>query len=136
MDEKKENLKQSILETKAQVDELRREALAQSKNLEEKASALAAEKHVLVDKGLKMIEELATGASVLASISTERSELKKSIKALNVCVGLMGQVKTTFVSVRGFWQTIGRWCRDLGGCDTDVLNSMSPKCLKEKSKKR
>jgi len=69
--------------------------------------------------------DLAAAAEDLSNLKVVRSELIKAIKALDVCVKLMGQIKSTFTSVRIFWEAIAKMCLGLSRYDEQQMKDLN-----------
>jgi len=129
----KEELNQiddTIDEIKQSLNQLARNHMAIAESYEAKASIAAAQKAQKLDERREAAGDLAAAAEDLANLSVERSELIKAVKALGVCVKLMGNIKTIFMQVRIFWEAIASICNDLSVYDEEYLLSKSPKRLK------
>mmetsp|Transcript_16701 Transcript_16701/g.25089 ORF Transcript_16701/g.25089 Transcript_16701/m.25089 type:complete len:135 (-) Transcript_16701:83-487(-) len=67
---------------------------------------------------------LAAAAEDLANLKVVRSDLIKAIKALDLCVQLMGQIKTTFTNLQIFWEAIANMCLGLSKYDVQQMKDM------------
>lgn len=120
-----DRLERGVREVKTQLSNLTSHSVAAAESAEAKASTAAAQRFMKLDQRRETAGDLAAAAQDLANLKTERSELVKAIKALEVCVRLMGQIKTTFLNVRIFWESIEKRCKQLSQYDEQGLQDKS-----------
>lgn len=124
-----DSLNEVVKESKKELTKYADMHIQRADTAEAKASQAAAARMAALSERREAAGDLAAAARNLANLKTERSEIVKAIKALDICVKIMGQFKTTFTNVRIFWETIASMCSKLKGLGKTELEDKSIKSL-------
>ena len=126
-----DRLQEVLSKTKSELDNIASRHFAAAESNAAKASVAAAQKAAMLTERREAAGDLAAAAEDLKNLSVERDELVKAIKALEVCVTLMGQIKSTFTKVRIFWEAIAKMCSDLRNYDEQRMKDKNIKKLRK-----
>jgi len=118
-----EAAKESLENTRKSINAAAERHSQQSMGLEEKASSLSKKYYEMLDAQRDAAALQVKNLEELKNLSRDKSEVERAIFLLIFAKGILGKVKTTFLTVKTFWSLLADDCKNIGNCKSSIITN-------------
>jgi len=115
------SVKDSLKNCKDTFSEVTKNQQPGSQSIEEKEAMLTKMYYKMAEDEMKVAEKQQKDLAALSTMKVNKTELQRTIFLLSFTIGIMGDVKTTFVNCKTFWELLAEQCKQLASCKDTIL---------------
>lgn len=130
---KLEGLKNALKTAKGMWSEMTKNQQGVAQSIQEKEIMLSKLYYEMAEKEMAKAQEQNRALAILSTMKVDKTELERAIFLLEFTMGIMGEVKTTFLNCKTFWELLAEQCKLLADCKKNIIGDGS-KMLESKSK--
>lgn len=132
-EDKLEGLKNSLKTAKDMWSEMTKNQQGVAQSIQEKETMLSKMYYEMAEKEMAKAEQQKKDLAILSTMKVNKTELERTIFLLGFTMGIMGEVKTTFLNCKTFWELLAEQCKLLADCKKNIIGDGS-KMLESKVK--
>lgn len=130
-----EALKNSLKTAKDMWSDMTKNQQGVAQSIQEKESMLSKMYYEMAEKEMAKAQQQKMDLATLSTMKVNKTELERTIFLLGFTMGIMGEVKTTFLNCKTFWELLAEQCKLLADCKKNIIGDGS-KMLESKVKER